>query len=123
MPHNKPVQTLTGSARFALGFALALAAVIFFCEPAQAKTYLSDDGNFEYTLLKGYGKKSLPTAVISKYVGSAKTVVVPSKIDGYRVEYLENVFGECDSVRKVIVSKRIERVLKECLGALIIAPS
>lgn len=57
--------------------------------------------------IEGYGKHS--EAVISKYTGNAKELVIPDTIEGYPVTTINNeVFSGCTSLESVTIGKNVD---------------
>lgn len=80
--------------------------MLFLCWKFIATNHIIDEGaeNFEY-YTNGEGK-----AVITKYIGKEKEIIIPNKLDGHTVIAIEHAFYNNSNIEKVVFGDGIETI-------------
>lgn len=82
-----------------------ICAVIMLISTAMAGSIVNSCGEYRYFVL------SDGTARITTYVGNAKTLTIPSELDGYKVTDIgDEAFSTCPDLSSIVLPLSVERI-------------
>lgn len=92
--------------KYLKGFLVAFAAFFVACGTQTVKADTTKDGSFEYKV--DYYNESV---TITKYCGSEAEVVIPNKIDGYKVEHIgDSAFYKNSTITSVKLPSALKTI-------------
>ena len=96
---------LRSSISVILSVLIVLSAAMCVPVTASAATYDSNPDNFEFS----YNSSDM-TASVTKYKGDSQYVEIPSMVNGYKVDSIENIFRDNYKLKGVIIPDTVDYV-------------
>ncbi len=96
---------LRSSISVILSVLIVLSAAMCVPVTASAATYDSNPDNFEFS----YNSSDM-TASVTKYKGDSEYVEIPSMVNGYKVDSIENIFRDNYKLKGVIIPDTVDYV-------------